>query len=230
MRDNFRVLMDAILNSHLDCISLSIEKWRPESETPPEFFIRHHLDDVYACIGGQRYSRKLLKWAVVERWAMKQWCERQGVPLPDFWFPLGWKDEFEFPDEGYVDEGARRSSTEPISEVDADQPIDSAPSPAREAKHDVEPEPPTANLKERDEQWRANQRARVACQQVAAALWKKCPETTIAAMVRHDVIQQLCGGQNYDSETVREWIKVVAPAEVRNKRGRPKKQNPPEDE
>lgn len=43
------------------------------------------------------HQRKLLKWAQIEREALQEWCERQGVPLPEFWFPPGWKLKYEWP-------------------------------------------------------------------------------------------------------------------------------------
>src|SRR5450755_1375303 len=99
VRDNVRTLVDAILRMHLSCMTLSIEKWTPESDAPPEFFIRHHLDDVYACIAGKAIPRKLLRFALVDRWDMYLWCGRQGVPLPEFWFPPGWKLAYEWPEQ-----------------------------------------------------------------------------------------------------------------------------------
>lgn len=99
VKDHFRNLMSAILSGHLDCSTLSLEKWNPKTanNSPPEFFIRHYIDEVYECISGRRFDRKLLEWAGVHRWAMQQWCERQGIPLPEFWFPSGWKIEYNLP-------------------------------------------------------------------------------------------------------------------------------------
>ena len=102
VKDHFRNLMSAILRGRLDCSTLSLEKWNPtEANNPPEFFIRHYIDEVYDCISGRRFDRILLDWATVHRWAMQQWCERQGIPLPEFWFPPGWKIEQDLP---YFDE------------------------------------------------------------------------------------------------------------------------------
>ena len=103
VKDHFRNLMAAILKGHLDCTTLSLEKRNPEAAncSPPEFFIRHYLDEVYECIAGRRFDRRLLDWAGVHRWAMQQWCERQGIPLPEFWFPPGWKIDHDLP---YFDE------------------------------------------------------------------------------------------------------------------------------
>lgn len=103
VKDNFRNLMSAILSGHLDCATLSLEKRNPHEEdsSPPEFFIRHYIDEVYGCVSGHKFDRKLLEWATVHRWAMHHWCEQKGIPLPEFWFPPGWKIEFDQP---YFDE------------------------------------------------------------------------------------------------------------------------------
>lgn len=100
VRDNFRLMMDAILNGQLICSSLSLNKWQPEDgEEERPFFIRHHLVDVEACIWGVRFNRKLLRWAAIDRGDFLEWCERQGIPPPEFWFPKGWKLDFELPHE-----------------------------------------------------------------------------------------------------------------------------------
>lgn len=72
---------------------------------------------------------------------------------------------------------------------------------------------------------RTNQRATIACQQIAEQLWKENPTMTIADMVIHNMIQKYGGGNRYDEATVRKWVKAVAPKSVSNKRGRPSKDN-----
>lgn len=131
VRDNFRTLMDAILNGHLFCTTLALEKWGPNSGSPPEFFIRHHIEETYACIFGERYDRKLLKWARIERWSMQQWCERRGIPLPEFWFPPGWKFEYERPDENSDDESLVPQQTEAST---GEEPSAQTPCPTRYQK------------------------------------------------------------------------------------------------
>ena len=89
VRDNFRMLMDAILNGHLDCFTLSLNKWKPgvDDEDLKPFFIRTHLDAVENCVWGRGYDRKLLKWARIERWGIQQWCERRGRSASRFLVP-----------------------------------------------------------------------------------------------------------------------------------------------
>jgi hypothetical protein len=75
--------------------------------------------------------------------------------------------------------------------------------------------------------WRDNQRYRAACQVIAEVLWKANPDMTIADMSKHELIRTYGRGANYGQETVRDWIKVVAPTAVREKRGRPRTKTPP---
>jgi hypothetical protein len=100
VRDNFRLLMQAILHSQLDCDTLSMNKWSPEDgDDMQPHFIRYHLREVEECVYGIRYDRSLMRWARVERWAYMRWCEGQGIPLPEFWFPPGWHVSYQWPKE-----------------------------------------------------------------------------------------------------------------------------------
>ncbi len=226
-KDNLRTLLDAILRMHLGCLTLSIEKWTPESQVPPEFFIRHYLDDAYACIAGERFPRKLLRWAVIDRWDLYLWCQRQGVPVPEFWFPAGWKLAYEWPEQPQLYD-LNGVPTKPSGDFVADVAPVVNVAPATNPL--AEPEPAADRSRGSEGKLRQNQLAKVACQVVAANLWKAAPEATIASMVKHEAIQRLCGGSYYDEDTVRTWIKVVAPDAVRQKRGRPRKETPLDDE
>lgn len=193
------MMMDAILCGELECITLSPEKWSPDKNAAPEFFIRHYLDDVYACIAGRHYNRKLLRWALIDRRAFQSWCERRTIPLPEFWFPAGWS-EYRWP-EMELEETVVTELGEKLVSPDA--------------KADQEL---VGGL-------RPSQRARIATQQIAISIWKKDPKLTIAALVEHEAIQDLAGAKSYTPEVVRRWISAVAPKEVKEKRGRPRKEN-----
>lgn len=189
VRDNFRLMMHAILHGRLDCDMLSLSKWREEDgEDMRPFFIRYHLDKVEACIAGTRFDRKLLKWAGIDRGEFKAWCERQGIPLPEFWFPPGWKLEYEWP----------------VDEFDSESEPDTAEEPAL----------PHRSI---------YQRRCIACQVIAEKLWKEHPETTIADMMKHELIRNYGGGVHQADEVVMRWLRAVAPTEVSAKRGRPRK-------
>lgn len=218
VRDNFRVLMNAILSGEIICPTLCLDKLPADSKADPRYYVRTHIDDVYACIHGTKFNRKLLKWATLERSSFLEWCSCRGIAPPEFWFPPGWKYGYESPDgvlPGFVvrhneptDENTFASFTyewpEQESEAEADESIaatEDASSPSL----------------------RQNQAAKIACQQIAAAIWQKEPSRRIAEVIRDELIQEYGGAKYFNDDTVREWIKVVAPTEVRARRGRPRK-------
>ncbi len=99
VRDNFRTLIHEIHHGHLDCFSLLMEKYDGNDPDEAKFHIRHWLDAVEACSDGRKYDKALLKWAIIDRQSFQEWCERHKVPLPEFWFPIGWGIEYEWPDD-----------------------------------------------------------------------------------------------------------------------------------
>ena len=234
VRDNFRTLMDAILSGHLHCLTITLEKRGDDWEAPPLFHIRDDLDAVYECINGLRFKRKLLKWARVERWAFQAWCEGRDIPLPEFWFPPGWKLDYQWPEVGAAAPLPEAPPVAPTGEA-TDNPETGTPaSKPRAADGGGATAPDTAEgAKENDpetkQNYRASQRACIACQEIAKNVWKADPGMTIAGMVEHEAIQQLGGGRYYVSEVVRRWLAEVAPTEVKARRGRPRK-NPTPDE
>lgn len=209
VKDNFSTLLEAILNMHLDCMVLNMDKYHGEDHEEAMTHIRYWTEDIYAAINGRNYSRKLLKFALIERGAFRDWCERCTIPLPEFWFPTGWTD-YRWPeDDPTVPLASSSNSGPPVQ---------------------IEPIPNFHDTKVSESKMRDDARFRIASQVIAEAIWKQQPETTIAGMVQHDLVQNYGGAKHYGEESVRRWIKLVAPPEVSAKRGRPKKQNPTEDE
>jgi hypothetical protein len=200
VRDNFRILLDAIRCTHLHCLTLNHEKYQGNDPEEARFYIRYWLTEVEFSIDDLHYNKKLLKWGRIERGGFLEWCERRGIPLPEFWFPNGWKLDFEWPD----------------SEGDAS------------SEHEFDAENAKLINERKINGLRPNQRAKIACQQIALNLWKLDPELTIAAIAKNEIILTYGGAQPYDFETVRDWISEVASEEVSSKRGRPKKKNPTE--
>lgn len=241
-KDNFRLLMWAILSGEIICGTLTLAKLPPESKADPRFYIRTHIDEVDACIHGQRYDRKLLKWAALDRMDFHQWCERRGITPPEFWFPPGWKlayDDEQYghpgcwvrhvePDDSsmlvnlaydppYTDED--RQDNESQAEARADAPVhekDNLPAMVGPAPHSDE-------ITENEKTLRNCQRIKLASQQIAIVIWQEDKSRTIASVVKDDLIQKYGGANFYQEETVREWLKEVAPREVKNRRGRPRK-------
>lgn len=209
VRDNFSTLLDAILSEHLECLTLASEKYAGDDPELAKCHIRFWLDDVYAAIHGTYYNRKLLKWAVIERGAFRDWCERRSIALPEFWFPPGWT-EYRWPE--YDPRGAGEGDAGGVAVLDA-APPEALPGPGGRPPKEL----------------RDSQIARIASQRIAREIWKDHPDMTIAAVCKEDLVQRYGGAQYYAEEVVRRWIKEVAPTEVSAKRGRPKKKTPTED-
>ncbi len=224
VRDNFRVLMDAILQGHLPCETLLLEKWHPESDIPPEFFIRHYIDEIYLCIPGLKFDRKLLRWAMVERWAMQQWCERLGVPLPEFWFPKGWELEYKWP---YSDEDESVPEPEPSDRHPGKEPeprteaTDDQSSPAQPVEAPVQPIPPAMSEIEAKGRRKLDQRQRrkIACQEVAIRVWAKQPNADVKVIANSYEVQELAGGKDSDFDVLLRWLGEVDPRNPSKRRG-----------
>ena len=221
VRDNFRTLMDAVLCGHLASSSLSIEKYGGNDQEEAKFYIRYWLNDINSCVEGVAFSKKLLRWARVERWDFKDWCGRRRIPLPEFWFPPGWALEYEWNEAALVLPEASSVHSEPAglialhTDVCGESRLLRPSGELSAGAEDTLSAEPSRALRE-------NQRRTIAVQVVAANLWRKFPDMTIAAMVQHEVIQSLCGGEFQVAEVVRKWVRSVAPAEVKKRRGRPR--------
>jgi hypothetical protein len=238
VKDHFRNLTDAIIKGELGCMTITLEKRDFESDDK-EFSVYHWLDHIYACIGDQYYNRKLLRWARVERFDFKLWCERMNVPLPEFWFPPGWNLEYDLP-EGHIHPGFfyyRRDWTDDDwkswkkeqDAIEAGKSVNVSQAITQNEPEPIQPSEPSSPssgaspMEDAVEKMRPNQEARIACQQIAKVIWQNEPDRTIASVVKDEIIQKYGGGGFYVDETVREWVKVVAPPHVRNRRGAPRK-------
>lgn len=222
VRDNFRVLMKAILSGEIICQTLCLDKRPPDSKADPRFYIRTYIDDVYASIHDARHSRKLLRWAALERDGFLTWCSCRGISPPEFWFPPGWKMEYEHPEELWPGFAVRHSEPENDSTL-----VSFSYDWPQEATTLEEPQDVAED--DRREPVRHNQAAKVACRQVASVLWQKDSNLRIAEVIRNELIQEYCGAKHYNEDTIREWINDLAPAHVRARRGRPSKKNGDED-
>lgn len=241
-KDNFRLLMGAILSGEIICNTLTLAKLPPDSKADPRFYIRTYIDEVYECIHGRRYGRKLLKWAALERMDFHQWCERRGITPPEFWFPPGWKLEYDAEQFGhpglwvrhvepesphtlftfaydppYTDEGRQTGDSQ--AAVQADIPSDEEKSHATTEEQTPQP----AERSQNEKALRDCQRIKLVCQQIAIVVWQEDKTRTIASVVKDDLIQKYGGASFYQDDTVREWLKEVAPREVKNRPGRPRK-------
>lgn len=219
-RDNFRVLMNAILSGEVISPTLCLDKLPPNSKADPRFYIRTYLEDVYGCIHGRSFNRKLLKWATIDRRDFLAWCNCRGIAPPEFWFPPGWKLKYEHPDDLLPGLYVRHKEPEGAgSLVSFSYDWPNPPDELGELENDAEGENELSDAK-----LRRNQAAKIACQQIASRMWKKDPSRRIAEVIRDELIQEYGGAKYFNDETVREWIKGVAPDAVRARRGRPRKE------
>lgn len=99
VRDNFRLIIDQIYASHLNCETLSMTKYIGDESYSAKFHIRYWLNSIEDCVEGQKYSRELLHFARIDRHELHEWCTRHALPLPEFWFPNGWGVDYEWPDD-----------------------------------------------------------------------------------------------------------------------------------
>jgi hypothetical protein len=221
VRDNFRTLMDAILEGHLYCSTLGLEKSSPIYVDEPQAGIRFWLDDVYAVIQGIAFDRKLLRWAQIDRWAFEQWCERRTIPLPEFWFPTGWS-EYRWPGESEPDEAASSEAgtgPEPAA-PQTSQAADPPPGPfAAEKTSSAERQDEGASKRRLDHR----QRSRIACQEVARRYWKKHPDASIKTVATSPEVWDIAPGSEFEQEVVERWLSEVDRRDPARKRGPKKK-------
>lgn len=191
VRDNFRLLIDQIAAAHLQCDTLSMQKYLGKDREESRYYIRYWLPLIEDCIVGRHYSKELLKFASIDRGDFQNWCARHKAPLPEFWFPVGWGIDYEWPDDTPEDQ-----------------------------KNAIEGE----SLKESKVRLDDRHRIEMACKQIALVLWKKEPLKNIKDIANSNEIQKLGGGENYEFETVLEWLGKVDPRDPSKKRG-PKRKN-----
>lgn len=214
VKDNFKLLMDAVLNGQIYCETLLLAKRPSGSIADPQYYVRTHLDEIYNCIWGKRYNRKLLHWALISRDDFFEWCERRGVPLPEFWFPQGWKYDFEWPEFGTRASWARHQ--EPSQEggfsVRFELPDNDESTLTDDESNEVKKgsATDTKNI------------IKLCAQNIAIQIWKEEKDKTIAEMARDERVLKYSGAVR-DHETIRKWLREVAPSNVKGRPGRPKK-------
>lgn len=86
VKDNIRLLTQAIITNVLFCKSL-----KPDDLLAPDTEIDHNRSNkFYGCYTGTNYDRDFLNSHTIYRSDFAHWCNRQGIPFPEFWFPTGW--------------------------------------------------------------------------------------------------------------------------------------------
>ena len=86
VKDNIRVVLHAIMSNSLFCKSLQPKVLNKHS-TPSD---QDNLTKVTNARADYKYDRDLLEESTIYRSDFAHWCNRSGVPFPEFWFPAGW--------------------------------------------------------------------------------------------------------------------------------------------
>ncbi len=214
VKDYARILFNEILEGHLFCGTLIQAKRPSVSNADASYYIRSHLDDVYMCVWGKRYKKKLLKWATISRYDFEEWCGRYSVPLPEFWFPTGWNRDFDWPELGPRALWAYHIEPDEPGGVAYGFDLLSADN------EDAEEKPATG---EDIHNLRHNQLTKLIVHQMAPLFWKEFPERTISDMARDEILLKYSGAANYGESAIIKWLSEVAPPNIKGKRGRPKK-------
>ncbi len=216
VRDNFSLVMEAILSGEILCETLTLAKRPHDSKADPKYYIRTYIDDVYSCIYGQSYNRKLLKWATIERIEFMNWCEARSIPLPEFWFPPGWKLNFEPPEDGTLAMWAEH--VEPDDDEIVHISYRDYPGIANNKEQSI-----ASTLTDTQKELRINQKIHITCCQIALEIWREEPTRPVISVVQDEKIQKYGGASHYEKDTVRRWLNEIAPPEVKSRRGRPPK-------
>lgn len=231
--------MDAVLSADIPCETISLEK-RHFDPVEREFSVYFWIDDIYACMFGHKFNRTLLRHASIGRYDLQLWCERRNIPLPEFWFPLGWNLEYELPEDeirpghyyirkDWTEEqwAEWRKERGEIEREGACEGSSADTLPGSDGELSSVAEDNILDATEKREvaikKLRPNQEIAVACRQIAKAMWKEDPNRFYPSIIQDELIQKYGGAASYDDDTVRGWIKAVAPPNIRNHRGRPPK-------
>lgn len=85
-KDNIRLLLNAILTNTLFCPSLKRDEFLENASKADKY----KLTKISECMSDYRYDRDFLQTRTIYRSDFAHWCNRSGIPYPEFWFPPGW--------------------------------------------------------------------------------------------------------------------------------------------
>ncbi len=194
IKDSLRMIVRAIADGDLYCGTLTTQvdpNW-------PKSSIRHNAQVIEACIEGERYDRTFLRQHSILRWEFAQWCDKAGIPFPEFWFPPGWTTD----EPGYP--ASLRKSAEPKPLTSADTTV-----------------PAAAPLPEKTP--RTNDAIWLAVETAAKAIWAESGPIPSAEVARRIRGMKVFGAARFTVEVIRKHIAKLAPLEIRGKPGRPPK-------
>jgi hypothetical protein len=86
VKDNMRFILSEVIGNGLFCRPLQ-QKTLFARATPKD---EENLTKISHIISDWKYDRRLLKNYSIYRSEFSHWCNRSGIPFPEFWFPTGW--------------------------------------------------------------------------------------------------------------------------------------------
>lgn len=86
VKDNMRFILSEVIGNGLFCRPLQ-QKTLFARATPKD---EENLTKISHIISDWKYDRTLLKNYSIYRSDFAHWCNRSGIPFPEFWFPTGW--------------------------------------------------------------------------------------------------------------------------------------------
>ena len=193
VKDIFRMVVCAIDYGDLYCGSLTREKdpyW-------PQSSLKRNQEVIEACIDGERYDRKFLKGHDILRWEFAEWCDRKGIPFPEFWFPPGWTTD----EPGYPLSLGKATESKAPPSGDANIPP-AAPEPGKKPRNN-------------DGIW-------LDVQIAAKIIWAETGPIPVAQVARRIKTMKQFSGTRFMPESIRKRIAHLAPPEIRGKPGRPR--------
>lgn len=153
-------------------------------------------------ITGTAYPRDALEAAHLQRSQVERFCAETDRELPEFWFSEAERQAFQI----------LRSAESPGEQPEAI----SAPIP------DLEGRLTSERIDQFWDKLAHKQRHRLLCRHFAEKIWQDKPETTIAAICRHEIVREWAGAKYYgDKDTIRNWIKDLDPRPSDQRNGRP---------
>lgn len=191
-KDNIRLVLNAILTNSLYCTSLKADEFL-KNDTKSN---RYKLNNIGDCISDSNYDRDFLKSHSIYRSDFAHWCNRTGIPYPEFWFPPGWAVH-------ELNEKDRLADVAPHYES-ASVIVNLLPATDKSSGKRVKAE---------ETIWKP-------ARAVANALWSEDKSLTITAVTRRIKAMSHLKAASKAESTVRKRIAHLAPAGIRGVSGR----------
>lgn len=194
VKDTVRLVLRAIEDGHLYCCSL------PATEQIDSLLVDWHQEQwkiLETTLEDGIYDRKFLQFHTILRWEFAQWCDKAGIPFPEFWFPTGWiTDEPGYPE-------SLRTAVRELSNS-AESTIDTVVPGSR-----IEPNNPAPIVQKTD-----SQLAKEFAERYAINVWNQPPRTKASVIIRNLLKNKDFRSYKdppYSEKQIRAWISPFDP-------------------